>query len=226
MIIKISNSGLKEFIKYFGIILLANTIFSLLILILGNSSSFFIFNKVLSSQIVISDEYGLGMALILIILVMPFIEELAFRGWLSRDEKMIWLGLTMLFYFFILLLLSFIGYPVSTLKYLFTVILTVLPSFIIWKKKTQILSEVSSSFEMATVTSVGLFTLGHMFNFELAEFSFRAISTLAILLIPYCVNGYFLAKIRVEHGLVWSILLHVANNAMVLFPVLLSGYKP
>src|SRR5258706_11093618 len=56
--------------------------------------------NLLENQVKLTDSYSMGVSLLLIIIVMPAIEEFAFRGWFTNSIAMILISLTLLSYYF------------------------------------------------------------------------------------------------------------------------------
>lgn len=74
-----------------------------------------------------------------------------------------------------------------------------------------------NSFRYAFYVSVALFGLTHISNFENLDGLYWAVP---LLVLPQLCAGVFLGFIRVRHGLIWSILLHAAQNLVLVGPIL------
>jgi membrane protease YdiL (CAAX protease family) len=157
--------------------------------------------------------------LIYIVLVGPIVEEFAFRGWFTSNRNLSLISLMALSYYFwtILGIHTLTGY--KTIVYTALVLLS---GAIIYRFLPSVISFIKLHSRSLAIVSISAFASIHLFNFNLrsAVPQPTLIVAIMIILIPYFLKGLALMWARVRLGLVWSIVLHVMNNALVLVHLL------
>jgi membrane protease YdiL (CAAX protease family) len=204
------------------VIFLIKAIFAIIVFITSHLNILDL-HKISESEISIKSYYGIIIGLILGIIIAPIIEEFAFRGWLTENNKVA--SISLIFFLFYLSLLTFnILVPnYGSSKYYFISALILIPSWFIWNNREAIASVVTIHISLLIPTSVLLFTAVHAFNYTIDISDWKSWVSLLILLLPYPPIGYILANIRMKSGLIWSISLHVITNSILLVRVL-SGF--
>lgn len=152
--------------------------------------------------------------LLVVFILAPIYEEIFFRSLLKFRKTNI-----ILFFNAIFALILFSLYRsnlpvVITLGIVFTIFLATI--FIFSGEKIELF--VSSNFKYFFYASILLFGILHIFNFTGNRSTLLAFSF--ILCSPQLILGSILGYIRMNHGLVYSILFHMIVNSTVLLSVL------
>ena len=182
--------------------------------------------SILASETSLSTKYGLTFSLILIIIIIPIIEELTFRGWIAKEEKMIIISLIVASFFLAQLSLNVIFPQLGNRKYLFVAFIVILNSILIFRHDLEIKSFIKKNSSQLINLSIFLFTIVHGFNYELTQINLKILLTFLFLLVSYPFSAYILTKIRIKKGLFWSMLLHISTNSLILIPVFFNNYRP
>jgi hypothetical protein len=174
----------------------------------------------------LSEVYGLTTALVLMIVVAPTVEEFAFRGWMTKNRKLIALSLCFAAHFFSILTINTILPDFGGLKYAVT-LLVVFTVLLLTLRGMEHVSSFLEKYEFQLKWfSIMMFSLIHATNYEFRVFDFLSLSSLLVILAYYPFSGYLLTKVRIELGLVWAIVLHSLTNSLVLIEVFTSDYLP
>lgn len=154
---------------------------------------------------------------LLVAILAPFLEELIYRLGLKFSIYNLSIAMVFIGYelFSLLLEVGFYNYEeffitriiaASSLGFLF---------FLLLKKSTAFYLKIKRFWKtyksFVVWTSILLFGLAHLDNFNLAElpvFSYPAI------ILPYCVMGYFISLTRLKLGFPYAVLFHSLNNSM------------
>ncbi len=154
------------------------------------------------------------MKLLVGVILAPIYEEFIFRSLLKFKKINILLFITTLF--------GFIFYSISKSRTEVTTFLSIFVlSFLcllIFTSRTQIESYISSRFKYFFYASILLFGLLHATNFTGNLYAIIAFSL--ILGSPQLVLGAILGYIRMNYGLVYSILFHMIVNTSIVFSLL------
>lgn len=150
--------------------------------------------------------------LVEVVLVAPLLEELAFRGLLQPDIRLVWMGVSSLLYVLISRSLNIDYYSLSQTS------LAVLTGSLgcTWLLKRPLgcfRQWVSSPTRFQTliwVSALGFAGL-HYGNYPLSGVRPQ---TVVAALFPHFVAGLFLSWVSLRNGLGWSIGLHMLNNAL------------
>lgn len=159
-------------------------------------------------------DITLWMKLLIVVILVPIYEEIIFRSLLKFKPINIFLFIstTIGLIIFSILKSNFEAIAIfSTILFSFLVILF---SF----KKTHIESFISSKFKYFFYATILTFGLIHAFNFTGNIYAILALSF--ILGSPQLVLGAILGYIRMNYGLVYSILFHMIVNSSILFSIL------
>ena len=196
-----------------------------LIFLAAMNISFLNLSESLDSNISLIDRYGLNLALFLIIIIGPIIEETVFRGFLSNTKTII--GITLIFstYYLALLTFNILITDYGFKKYFIVFLFILVPSGLIWISRQKITDAVNSYKKMFIIISITLFTIIHALNYEVDFWNWKNVLSLFVLIIPYPFIGYVFTNIRLKCGLIWSIFLHIINNGLILIPLLLGTVK-
>ncbi|MEE4338127.1 CPBP family glutamic-type intramembrane protease [Erythrobacter sp.] len=153
--------------------------------------------------------------ILLFVVVAPVLEEIAFRGWLSGRPGAIMPLLSVLAGFTAFL---FVARDGSLLGPGF-LILGVVGAAILFARLRQAptLRFFRNSFPLFFWASAASFALVHLVNYEEG-----ALVILLPLLVPQFVLGTMAGYVRVQCGLMWSMLLHAAHNAFAVGMALLA----
>jgi membrane protease YdiL (CAAX protease family) len=147
------------------------------------------------------------------IVIAPIIEELAFRAGLSMKKKSIAVSAGFLTYSICKIFLLDSSWISSLIA---IIVLT-----IAWSQLSDLFIEKLKRFYRPLFyASFFLFVLLHITNYKLEASLIPAL--VCILLVPKCIGTMSLAFLRVN-GLLWSILFHACNNAIVFLPKLMYG---
>lgn len=192
-----------DFITLFIIVFFFNVLFLMV--------SYYIYNKSLFDS---SDLQLLSVRkFISYVIVLPLIEELAFRGFFSFTNK-----LTVLLSLLCLLIIIVIYFKVNTWTIAFISIMIVLGGYLIIGKNSLSLFNgfIENYFILLLVISSFLFSIAHIRNYN--EFNFQTI----LMIIPRFIGGLYFGYIAFKYGILKSFLLHLINN---LLPFVYLSYK-
>lgn len=154
------------------------------------------------------------MKLLVGVILAPIYEEIIFRSLLKFKRINVVL--------FLITISAFILYYIIKSKIEVALFLSILLlcfiSILIFYSRNQIESFISSRFKYFFYATILLFGLLHTFNFTGNIYALLAFSF--ILGGPQLVLGYILGYIRMNHGLVYSILFHMIVNSSIIFPII------
>lgn len=151
-----------------------------------------------------------------IALLAPLLEETAFRGFLQNNSAWFKTALCSLSYLIICRIGGLNFYELSPLTG--CILLVSAFSFLISGRIiTQMMDFLNQPFYRGIFIwcSASAFGLWHFYNFD---FSGADLLTIMISLLPFTINGLILSYVAVRNGILWSMLLHAANN---IWPLLL-----
>ena len=203
------------------VILLIKATFAIIVFI-TNHLNILDLHTISESEISIKSSYGIIIGLVLGIIIIPAIEEFAFRGWLTDNNKIASISLILFLFYLALLTFNILIPNYGSSKYYIISILILIPSWFIWNNREAITSAVTLHIKLFIAASVFLFTTAHAFNYTIQISDWKSWASLLILLLPYPPIGYMLTSIRMKSGLVWSISLHAITNSILLIRVLLD----
>ena len=156
---------------------------------------------------------------LILILILPFIEELVFRLPLRYKKinfipfiifitLLTWVLLSETFYFSLALSIP-----------LFVVITTFLILYTFNRRMADKRETfLSSKYNFYFYTVAILFALSHLSNFS---YSVSLLLFAPIVLLPQFIGGFFMGFIRIKQGFIWGFFLHALHNAIFILPVLL-----
>ena len=155
------------------------------------------------------------------IFLVPFLEEIAFRGFMNLRK--IYVAMSIAFFSYILLRIfaPFLSdEPHSR-------ILSVIAASIIFIIAFTSLNEsalqyLKDNFKAVFYVSNILFVMMHISNYNVQEMSFMNYLFFPIALLPQTIASINLSYIRVRNGLVWSILFHSFYNSIFYLPLLIK----
>jgi hypothetical protein len=168
----------------------------------------------------------MGVSLLLIIVVVPALEEFAFRGWFTNSILMMLISLTLLSYYFFNAIIK-LTYPLldKPLKIWLIAFLLICSFSFFFKNRYKLFPLIETNKFIAILLSISLFTLIHTFNYKIKEVNIGTLAGLSLILLPMSFAAYLLTYIRIKNGLVWSYALHVLNNSLILFPAIFGSEK-
>jgi uncharacterized protein len=182
--------------------------------------------EIFGTELSLSSRYGLTTSLILMIVIIPIVEEFTFRGWLTKEKKLILISIPFIIFSGSQLFLNLVISHIGNLKYLITSALMIGTFLISLKRIDPVESFIQKNFTVLVYISIMLFSLIHLFNYQVKTINLIVIINLFLILIPYPFSGYILTKLRIRNGLLWSILLHIMTNSLILIQVSTSSYRP
>ncbi|MEZ0487808.1 CPBP family glutamic-type intramembrane protease [Fibrella aquatica] len=155
---------------------------------------------------------GLAEAIVLITISGPIFEELAFRLILIPSRFKISLSTSSLLFLLICLLWTVNNFETYIICFFiclvfFTIIYCFLNQIFINKL-------IKNRFTLFIVSSV-LFGMIHLFNYS--DFKYELIIIYPIYVLPQIIMGFLLGAIRIKHGFVWTVLLHILINGTLIW---------
>lgn len=165
----------------------------------------------------ITHKFGYGPGLIMIIVFAPVVEEFMFRAYLKYEVRSISISASLLSFF--LILLPGLALKVVNTYFLIAALFCSPLIFILcyrYIKKDENQSRLVYTYWSKHANTIFhfsylLFGAAHLTNYY--DITKMQIILMPLILLPYFIYGYFLGKIRIEHGLLWSIQLHILTNA-------------
>lgn len=157
------------------------------------------------------------------VIVLPFIEEAAFRAFL--DFKRISVAVTIGGLTCIMLRS---GYPLisdESLKIWITVpcgVATGLVAYFLIKES--FLKRLKGHFKTLFYLSNLGFVMLHALNYDLADFSVLNFLVLPFLLTPQIIGSLVFSFLRIRNGFLWSYSFHAIDNAIFSLPLLINGF--
>lgn len=194
--------------------LLINFAFAILLLIC-NSIGFKLPGEIYKDQISLSSVYNRSTLYLLIIIIMPILEEFSFRGWFTNNKLLAILSFTCLSLYF------WNGIRVDVLtgnKYITYTTLVILSAIFISVYINALIKIVTANTKFFVFASSILFAAIHIFNFNIYHFPVSAglVIAIALILIPYFMKALILVFVRFKCGLIESIIIHILNNSLIL----------
>ena len=208
--------------RSFLLILLIRAVFAVFILIEQVLNLAYL-EKLLDSDTSLIALYGLPVALLLIIVVGPAVEEFSFRGWLSEVDLIVFCSLTIAVFYFTLIVFNMLLPDYGYAKYLMIALISLVPGYLIWINKEKITRAVAVNKGPLIIVSVVCFAIVHALDFEINSGDWREWMALTIILLPYAASAIVLTRLRIKAGLAWSISLHMISNSFVIFPLWLTN---
>jgi hypothetical protein len=145
---------------------------------------------------------------------------------LTKEKKLILISIPFIIFSGSQLFLNLVISHIGNLKYLITSALMIGTFLISLKRIDPVESFIQKNFTVLVYISIMLFSLIHLFNYQVKTINLIVIINLFLILIPYPFSGYILTKLRIRNGLLWSILLHIMTNSLILIQVSTSSYRP
>jgi membrane protease YdiL (CAAX protease family) len=224
ILLSIMRDKLVLFTQYV-LAMIAIRIFGASVFALGVSTKL-LDKSILGPEVSLTDSHGLVTSLILIILVIPIVEEFAFRGWLVVDEKVLMISLVAAIFLFSQIFLNVAIPEMGKKLYLYVAIICFISAIILVKKINATKKFIAKNLTLLTYISIGLFSLMHATNYEIPKMTWKVPLSLLFVLISYPFAAYLLTRLRMKMGLLWSISLHIITNSLILIPVFFNDYKP
>jgi hypothetical protein len=157
--------------------------------------------------------------IIMLVLFIPFVEELLFRLPL-RFKKANFIPLALILLFFAGTLLFNKLHLSPVLSILLFIIIVVCIGFCFFNRR---IAEkwgriLSTNYPLYFYGVTILFALVHLSNFT---YSVSLLLFAPIIVLPQFVGGFFMGYIRIKQGFIWGFFLHVLHNVIFILPVLL-----
>lgn len=214
-----SNKTGKQRVSFFTIILLIDICLCLFVIGLLSLLNNLGFEEVFEShklEDLIKELSPLTFALLVIILI-PSIEEVIFRLHLKYREWVVNILLTLSLSGIIYFLLDITGQHaqymivLAVIILLFAIYLIRMPDALndFWKSK----------FPIVFYATTLIFALVHVLNYE---FSQKLILIIPLLIAPQFIVGFLIGYLRIKLGFVWGLVLHASHNAVFILPVIIS----
>tara|TARA_B110001450_G_C17665310_1_gene499277 strand:+ start:32 stop:1432 length:1401 start_codon:yes stop_codon:yes gene_type:complete len=208
-------------LKRFGIVLLLDLILLALTTVLFYVVYFFGLDEILKNNetIKLFNEFPLWLDALLIIVLIPIIEEFVFRFHLKYRRWVINIYLPIV----LILTCSFLISLNSSIMSICIIIVCLLALifYIVFNQKTTNYIERIwiRKFNLVFYITTLLFALIHITNYEL---SLTVILLAPILILPQFIGGFFIGYLRVKAGFIWGVTLHMASNAILMLPLIIS----
>lgn len=144
----------------------------------------------------------------LMVIKMPFIEEMAFRLFLNLK----WQNIAISVFFILFLNLGlFLSNVDIFFRFIISFVVFVLSFYSLYKNRNHFNLKISEKQQHSIqILSILIFGLYHITNFIPINVDFFLIYP--IYTIPQIILGYYLTKVRMEFGILWSIGYHMFNN--------------
>lgn len=208
-------------LKRFGIVLLLDLILLALTTVLFYVLYFFDLNEILKNNetIKLFNEFPLWLVALLIIVLIPIIEEFVYRFHLKYRRWVINIYLPIALILTCSFLISISSSPISICVTFVSLIILIF--YIIFNQKiTNYIERIwIRKFNLVFYITTLLFALIHITNYEL---SLTVILLTPILILPQFIGGYFIGYLRIKSGFIWGVTLHMASNAILMFPLIIS----
>jgi membrane protease YdiL (CAAX protease family) len=174
----------------------------------------------------LSEYYSEETSLFLAILLFPILEEMAFRGWLTKHRVLIAFSLTTtafyLLYIVVYRCISLLFELEKSVKVACVGVPLLFVSVLIYQRKDQLRDAIERNWSRLIAISIFSFSAIHALNFNIQEFSIPVIASLCVILLPYPFSAYLYTYLRIRNGLLWSMALHVLNNLITAIPVFMG----
>lgn len=166
-------------------------------------------------------DNALGLEVFLLLIWAPIFEEAAFRGFLNLKSEYVWVSFLLFLFIVQKIFFSYLSYKDT----IYTVSLAGTHALVgyglgkVFKKVTRRFIEnyLRPNFTFLVYASFIGFGLIHIVNFDIA-YNWQWLLT-PIITIPQLVSGVFLCYIRVNYGLIFSIVLHFLDNVVATLPL-------
>ncbi len=151
---------------------------------------------------------------LVVVIFVPIYEEILFRSLLKFKRINIFLFITTLIGLIIICILKSNTKVLAILSFILLSFLVLITSV----KRTHIELYISSKFKYFFYSTILIFGLIHAFNFTGNKYAI--LTFLIILGSPQLVLGAILGYIRMNYGLVYSILFHMIVNSFIIFSII------
>lgn len=144
-----------------------------------------------------------------IIVLIPLLEEVAFRLYLDTDKYNIILSVFALS--FLIIYGNFVNIVIS-FWFFISIVLSIILSYIAYiynKKISYFIIKNKNKFILLNIISFGLF---HLSNIEHIELSIIFLYVFFVL--PQIILGYLITNLRIKMGFIWGVLFHSMINLM------------
>ena len=208
-------------LKRFGIVLLLDLILLALTTVLFYVVYLFGLDEILkyNETIKLFNEFPLWLVTLLIIVLVPIIEELVFRFHLKYRRWVVNVYLPMVLILTCSFLISISSSPIS-ICVTFVSLITLIFYIVFNQKTTNYIERIwIRKFNLVFYITTLLFALIHITNYEL---SLTVILLAPILILPQFIGGFFIGYLRVKAGFIWGVTLHMASNAILMLPLIIS----
>lgn len=166
------------------------------------------------------------MMLVLVIIIIPVIEEVAFRGFLTLRRKVVSVSLATL----IVVIGNFVYLRVVATscaiglyhRFGISLLLVVLIFWILERYHEEITDYIRVHFRQVLYISFVLFAIIHVPNYRVESFSAAQWVMLPIALFQYIGIAIVTSYLRIEIGLVWAMSFHIFNNLVASIPLLFN----
>lgn len=168
---------------------------------------------------ILSQESGKQSIFFYFVVIGPMVEEFAFRFYLIYKPKYVSISFALIVAYFSLSIISYFPSLIEN-KFILVASLTGLSlisfyvAFYLIRNDEVNKQSVRKFWEQHPIgifySSIILFGLIHLPNYE--GLTFGQIIYTPLIIGPQMICGYFLAKLRIDQGIIWSILLHILIN--------------
>jgi len=208
-------------LKRFCIVLCVDIILLIIVTGLFYLATFFGLNEIFiaNKNLEAFNKFPLPLLAFLFIIFAPFIEEFIFRFHLKYRSWVINILLPI-----VLIIISGFLINISSTIVMIGIILIglfILMLFIIYNKKiTNYIEQIwIRKFNLVFYITTLFFALIHITNYEL---SLTVILLVPILILPQFIGGFLIGYLRVKAGFIWGVTLHMASNAILMLPFIIS----
>jgi hypothetical protein len=155
------------------------------------------------------------------IIVVPLIEEMAFRSFMNFKKINLVLSPGILAYIVLTTFFSLPFYKINNRIVTISFSLLLMIGTYIFIKEN-FLAKLRIHFHLLFYISNILFVLLHISNYNVEAFGIANYLALPIVLMPQVIGSINFSYIRIRNGLVWSIAIHCFYNTIFLLPLLLK----
>ncbi len=158
-----------------------------------------------------------------VVILAPILEETAFRGILQRDQSLVAVAVSVLFYLLICksLNLNFYGLSKATLIVISGSVILLLMLY----NWSFILTEITKNIDNHKTLLMWLSAVGFAFwHYHNYEFEGAPFYTILLVLFPHFVAGLFFSWTSLRYGFFWGLALHMFNNAIPVFITLIKSH--
>ena len=210
----------------FLLVSVVSRILGVIIISISKSMGFALPSEVILNQKKLMSTYSLVVSVALILIILPVMEELAFRGWFSKNRLLTSVSITLFIFYGLYIFFYYVLNQQIQIEKLYTLMiissLLLLSLIICFKFFLTISQWIEDNYKTLFVISIILFSAIHGLNYKIDQLDSRTFLAILIILLPYPINAYLFTSLRIRAGLIWSLALHILGNSFILIPVLLG----